>query len=161
MFFQKNLKTIPPKKNLLPTSKTSRTIEAPHSQTSESMAPTKLTLNELNSLLSANQNNPAEWTPSRMSEHFKINKDDAGSAFLEVLNFQFHLFYLFSEKLLRYFGYFEVYVPSSEELHANETVSGGKIEKAEPVPKRMSSSTDFNEMQKIMGFRKKVFKPRE
>lgn len=62
---------------------------------------------------------------------------------------------------MRYFGYFEVYVPNSEDLHANETVSGGKIEKAESVPKRMNSSTGFNEMQKIMGFRKKVSSVRE
>lgn len=46
-------------------------------------------------------------------------------------------------------------MPNSEDIHANETVAGGKIVKVEPLPNRMNSRTDFNEMQKIMRPRKK------
>lgn len=67
---------------------------------------------------------------------------------------------MISEKLLKYFGYFEVYLPDPEHIYANETVSGVKIEKLESFPNQLTTNTNFNEMQKIMGFRKKSQKIR-
>lgn len=66
----------------------------------------------------------------------------------------YYPFNLVSEKLFKYFGYFEIYVSDPKNIHANETVSGGKLEKPEIFPNQLKPSTDFNEMQKIMRSRK-------
>lgn len=60
-----------------------------------------------------------------------------------------------SEKLLKYFGYFEVVNPEPGNEIVTETVSGKKIEKAEFIPGRLTPSTDFEEMLVIVGAKKK------
>lgn len=57
-------------------------MEVHYSQNEEQVELDKLTLNQLNSLLSANQKKPDEWTPSRISEHYQIKTDDAGRLFV-------------------------------------------------------------------------------
>lgn len=46
-------------------------------------------------------------------------------------------------------------MPNAKDIKAFETVGGGKIIKAEPIRNQLTANTDFNEMQKIMGSKKK------
>lgn len=67
-------------------------MEVPHLQNNETIVPAKLTLNQVNSLLSANQKKPNEWTPSKISEHFGIQTDHAGTFFASYKFFSKKIF---------------------------------------------------------------------